>query len=163
MREAECGRLITAPTRVAVSSHPPQADISRLADSSLHLPCHPRGSVATEGSGQIRSRMTARHIASVSLISRALRISLFPPLSQHTLTGDVKKGRTSKKRKNIESTMVSISVTRRTKVGKTQEIEFFQKISFLLRGKIHPRRTPVRLTGGCLPVPAVFSYPLRCF
>ena len=29
--------------------------------------------------------------------------------------------------------MVSISVTWRTKVGKTQEIEFFQKISFLLR------------------------------
>ena len=77
--------------------------------------------------------------------------------------GDVKKSRTAKKRKNIESTMVSISVTWRTKVGKTQEIEFFQKISFLLRDKIHPRRTPVRLTGGCLPVPALFSYPLRCF
>ena len=114
--------------------------------------------------------------------------------------GDVKKVRTVKKRKNIENTMVSIFLKRSSKVRKTQFLSFSIKFSFLLRDKIHPRRTPVfskfasefgaqgrfsplagfvlqslrsaltrfsrlkafvRLTGGCLPVPNIFSYPLR--
>ena len=96
--------------------------------------------------------------------------------------------------------MVSMFLKRLSKVRKTQFLSFSIKFSFLLRDKIHPRRTPVfskfasefgaqgrfsplagfvlqslrsaltrfsrlkafvRLTGGYLPVPAIFSYPLR--
>ena len=78
--------------------------------------------------------------------------------------------------------MVSMFLKRLSKVRKTQFLSFSIKFSFLLRDKIHPRRTPVfskfasefgaqgrfsplagfvRLSGGCLPVPAIFSYPLR--
>ncbi len=57
--------------------------------------------------------------------------------------------------------MVSMSVNIRTKVRKTQRIEFFCKILFFATDKIRPRRTPVRLSGGYLPVLTIFSYPLR--
>ena len=56
---------------------------------------------------------------------------------------DVKKVQTAKKRKNIENTKVSMSVNIRTKVRKTQKIEFFCKILFFATDKIRPRRTPV--------------------
>ena len=54
-----------------------------------------------------------------------------------------------------------MSVNIRTKERKTQKIEFFCKILFFATDKIRPRRTPVRLTGGYLPVLTIFSYPLR--
>ena len=54
-----------------------------------------------------------------------------------------------------------MSVNIRTKVRKTQKIEFFCKILFFATDKIRPRRIIYAYTGGYLPVLTIFSYPLR--
>jgi hypothetical protein len=54
---------------------------------------------------------------------------------RNLLKGDVKKGQTAKKRKDIENTEVSTSVKTIAKVRKTQKMSFSVKFSFLLRAK----------------------------
>jgi len=60
----------------------------------------------------------------------------------YSAKGNVKKVQTAKKRKNIENTMVSMSVNISTKERKTQKKSFSVKFSFLLQTE--PRRGEMR-------------------